>query len=206
MLKRTTDRFVRTAACLAMLSLAAASCTAVAGGPPPPPHAANICVWGDSVMVLASLQFPEVPMAPHAVDGTAVLGIGLDGDWPVRVPPVVERFTCEANVIYLGTNDLHATDPPQTDVAGYAGRFLDLLPTVPTVWVTPPAHVGEPGLSDAYDVTIRDVLAQRGNGTVVRADELGIEWNTAAGDPVHPTTAGALTLAIAVRRLAEAAA
>lgn len=193
--------FTRAATAGAVLALAAAGCTAVVA-PPPVTHAANICVWGDSVMVLASLEFPEVPMAPHEVDGTAVLGIGLDGDWPVRVPPVVERFTCEANVIYLGTNDLHATDPPQQDVAGYAGRFLDLLPAVPTVWITPPAHVGEAGLSDAYDVTIREVMADRG-GTVVRADELGIEWNTAAGDPVHPTTAGALTLAQQVRRLAE---
>jgi hypothetical protein len=183
---------------VAAVGMAACS-TPISPPTQPPPKPEVVCVWGDSVMLLATLQFPSVWDDPATeTGGFAKMGIGLDyPDLATEVLNVESRDTCTVHEINMGTNDLHAgIDATQDDVAGYAQRFLDTLTPAPIVWITPRPEIGDPGLADAYDATIRSLQATNPSLVeVVNSGTLGIEWNTANNDPVHPTPAGALTLA-----------
>jgi lysophospholipase L1-like esterase len=177
-----------------------------------PPTSANtiidvdtLAMVGDSITVgsqdeliaaFTELGLPDAEINAQSgrrmvVDGG--ITSGLDGVADV----LAEGEEPDLWVVALGSNDIAGYAPEE--YAGAIGELLAAIPAeAPVVWVDCYLTNYEDA-SSAFDTTLRDVLAARGNATVV-------DWATMApedgvlADNVHPSPFGRIEFA---RRVAD---
>ena len=193
-------------------ALGAAACSSERAGVSAPPAGAttiataadidSVGVIGDSITVGAEpalrTTLEGLGLDVLAVDAASGRRIAVDGgvDSGVDAAERVAALDPDLWVVALGTNDVANLDGPQAYAMAIETMLAEVPRDAPLVWVDI-YFDGAEDASDAFNVVLRERLAQRGNASAV-------DWASVADDDgvlrdgVHPGADGNLVFAARV--------